>query len=79
MAAIFTAYIPSRTIVETKEYVNTLALYSTYSFGDDTSTRLAQIKLDDNEVFKLSDISTHSYIIEWIMTFSNVVTVAQTS
>lgn len=79
VAAVFTAYIPSRTIVNTTNNINTLALYSTYSFGDNTSTRLAQIDLTGDEVFKLSDNSTHSYIVEWVMTFSNVVTVAQTN
>lgn len=75
VAAIFTAYIPSSSIVNHEDSVDTLALYSTYSFGDNNTTRLAEIKISDvNQQFKLSDSKAHSYILEWAMTFNNATT-----
>ena len=73
IAAVFTAYIPTSSVLNTKDKVNTLALYSGYSISDNNDTRLAKISIPDNSTFELDDSIATSYIVEWAMTFDNVI------
>ena len=77
VAASFTAFIPSRTvsqdILQGDGEINCLRLYNLYDNTVVEDGLLAQIDLSDDEVIQSSDYSKYSMMIEWLMTFSNVV------
>lgn len=75
VASKFTATIPSRTVSSLQEgqdnKINCLRLYNTYYSANNNDGLLAQIDLSDNPI----EIDNNSYtiIVEWIMTFGNVI------
>lgn len=80
VAAKFTAFVPNRTFNADSygETINCLRLYNVYGGGPDEGL-LAQIDLidggEDSEVINVSQASQYSLMIEWIMTFGNVISV----
>lgn len=70
VGAKFTIDIPSKFI--TSSEVNTFALYSSYQRTEYRTDLLAEVQL--SEFLKLENTSNYSYIVEWIMTFSNATT-----
>ena len=70
VAASFTAFVPASMV--TNQYINALAIYSN-AYGDDT--KLAEIKLD--ELVDLTTKRSYNLMIDWTMTFDNVVTSSQ--
>ena len=77
VAASFTAFVPSRTvsqdILQGGGKINCLRLYNLYDNTVVEEGLLAQIELSNDEVIQSSDYSKYSMMIEWLMTFSNVV------
>ena len=77
VAASFTAFVPSRTvsqdIIQGDGKINCLRLYNLYDNTVVEDGLLAQIDLSNDEVIQSSDYSKYSMMIEWLMTFSNVV------
>lgn len=77
VAASFTAFVPSRTvsqdILQGDGEINCLRLYNLYDNTVVEEGLLAQIDLSNDEVIQSSDYSKYSMMIEWLMTFSNVV------
>ena len=71
VAAVFTAYIPSRLINENAQ-ITTLSLYSKFE-DNDRDSLLAEIELPTATTLTASDV--YSYMVEWVMTFQNVTTV----
>ena len=69
VAASFTAFVPASMV--TNQYINALAIYSDAT-GD---TMLAEIKLD--ELVDLTTKRSYNIMIDWTMTFSNVITSTQ--
>ena len=77
VATSFTAFVPSRTvsqdILQGDGKINCLRLYNLYDNTVIEDGLLAQIDLSDDEIIQSSDYSKYSMMIEWLMTFSNVV------
>ena len=77
VAASFKAFVPSRTvsqdILQGGGKINCLRLYNLYDNTVIEDGLLAQIDLSSDEVIQSSDYSKYSMMIEWLMTFSNVV------
>lgn len=69
VAASFTAFVPASMV--TNDDINALAIYSDAT-GD---TMLAEIKLD--ELVDLTTKRSYNLMIDWTMTFNNVVTSTQ--
>ena len=77
VAASFTAFVPSRTvsqdILQGGGKINCLRLYNLYDNTVVEDGLLAQIDLSGDQVIQSSDYSKYSMMIEWLMTFSNIV------
>lgn len=71
-ASSFTAFIPSKIITPQEEKkINCLRLYNNY-VGSDVDGLLAQIDLTGSDMIDAKDASQYSLMIEWVMTFGNM-------
>ena len=76
VAAVFTAFIPTR-LIQSEDSIQVLSIYSKHS-DNDRDSLLAEINLT-SDFEQLDQSGEYNYMIEWTMTFDNVVTVTEPS